>query len=300
MNQDPSIIEVSGDGERIDYGDLPNADVSYSSNLGDEYRKSLNLNDYQVGVLNKLWYPSNNFSSIPFCRAEIVKMFVLILDHLAYRFQRQHTTIELEFNIIADLITFKHLSHGMNEYSYKYQMLASLTDIHNNIFKHAENALRTHYGHTRKINIEVDYGDTHINEEYDQRITSKILQILPIWIPKVEEPDEATERILYAKNSARWKIRFEELCNRYNKDADTFFGAVIKLTELNTDNPSLELIYFEASKFISSSSQEIALRLYISIISMRMYSQLHSTIDNTIKPCKKVSSRQRNSCRTSK
>lgn len=263
INQDLSIIDVTGESEVINYSYSSSAEVGYTSSLGDEYKESLHLSDYHVSILNKLWYPSNNFSSIPFCRAEIVKMFVLILDDLSYKFKKQNSTLELQFNIIADMITFKHLSHGINDYSYKYKMLSTINDIFNNIFKHAENALRSHYGHTRKISTEVDYNDHSINEEYENRLTNKILQILPIWIPRVDLPDEATDILLYTQNSGRWKIRFEEICNDCGKDARKFLAAILDLGRLNANNPSLENIYFESSKYISGVDQEIALKLYI-------------------------------------
>ena len=277
INQDPSVIDVTREGEIINYDHLSRVDEQYNSTLGEEYRQILGLDDYYVDILNKLWYPSNNFSSIPFCKAEIVKMFVLILDDLSYKFKKQNTTIEIQFNVIADLVTFKHLSNGMNEYSYKYKMLSSINDIFNNIFKHAENALRNHYGHTRKISTEIDYSDQEINEEYERRITSKILQILPIWVPRVNMPDQATDILLYTQNSARWKLRFEEICAECGKDAKEFMSAILDLGRLNVHNPSLELIYFEASKYITTTDQEVALRLYIYYIHADL---LSSTFDN--------------------
>lgn len=276
-NQDQSIIDITGEGERIIYTNPAYTEPAYAGRLGDEYKASLQLNDQQVDILNKLWYPNNNFSSIPFCRKEIVKMFVLILDDLSYKYKRQGTIIEVQMNTLADMITFKHISNGMNGYNYKYKMLSTLNDIYFNIFKHAENALRAHYGHTRKINTEIDYQDEEINREYESRLTSKILQILPIWIPRVDMPDEATDIELYTQNSNRWKIRFDEIGIQFKKTPKEYLTAVLDLGRLNAHNPSLELIYFEASKFISTTDQQTALALYIHYIYTDL---LSTTFDN--------------------
>lgn len=273
QNQDLSIVDVGRVGERIVYSDpVVHPEPVYGGRLGDEYKASLKLTDQQVTILNRMWYPDNNFSSIPFCRAEIVKLFVLILDDLAYKYAKQGTVLEVQFNTIADLITIKHLANGMNDYNYKYTLLASLDQIYFNLFKHAENALRAHYGHIRKINTEVDYKDEEINEEYHNRLISKVLQILPIWVPRVDMPDEETNIALYAQNANRWKLRFEEIGLKYKNEPKKYLAEVLKLAKLNINNPSLELIYFEASKFISAYDQQIALTLYIHYI----YSDLKS------------------------
>ncbi|RQO73970.1 hypothetical protein DBR43_00755 [Pedobacter sp. KBW06] len=261
--QDLSIIDVGGEGERIVYSNPVNLEPTYAGRLGEEYRISLNLTERQTTILNRMWYPDNNFSSIPFCRAEIVKLFVLILDDLAYKYAKERTVLEVQFNTLADMITRKHLANGMNDYNYKYTLLSTLDQIYFNLFKHAENALRAHYGHTRKINTDVDYGDEEINNAYHARLTSKVLQMLPIWVPRVDMPDEATNIALYTQNANRWKLRFEEICSEFKHEPKKYLAGILKLAKLNASNPAIEMIYFEASKFIAAHDPQIALILYI-------------------------------------
>lgn len=273
---DLSIVDVTGAGERISYSPT-GYDTGTVDRLGDEYQKELNLNDQQVHILNRLWYPNNNFSSIPFCRSQIVKLFVLILDDLSYKYQKQGTAIEVEFNTIADLMTRSRFKNGLNDYSYKHTMLSSLTDIHYNIFKHAENALRVHYGHTRKINTDPDISDEEVLTAYHNRITDKLAQVLQIWIPRVDMPDRKTERLLYAQSPGRWRQAFERISGDFRNDIPRYMDLVMDLAELNSANPSLEMIYYEASKDISSVNPQAALTLYIHYI----YADLLSdTFDN--------------------
>jgi hypothetical protein len=273
---DSSIVDVTGAGERISFSHMGDDSVVVDR-LGDEYQKQLNLTGQQVDILNRLWYPSNNFSSIPFCRSQIVKLFVLILDDLSYKYQKQGTAIEVEFNTVADLMTRSRYKNGLNDYSYKHTMLSSLTDIHYNIFKHAENALRVHYGHTRKINTDVDFSDEEVLTEYHSRITDKLSQVLQIWIPRVDMPDRKTERLLYAQSPGRWRQAFERISREFRNDTPRYMDLVMDLAELNSSNPSLEMIYYEASKDISSVDPQAALVLYIHYIYADLLSE---TFDN--------------------
>jgi len=273
---DSSIVDVTGAGERISFSHMGDDSVVVDR-LGDEYQKQLNLTGQQVDILNRLWYPSNNFSSIPFCRSQIVKLFVLILDDLSYKYQKQGTAIEVEFNTVADLMTRSRYKNGLNDYSYKHTMISSLTDIHYNIFKHAENALRVHYGHTRKINTDVDFSDEEVLTEYHSRITDKLSQVLQIWIPRVDMPDRKTERLLYAQSPGRWRLAFERISKEFRNDTPRYMDLVMDLAELNSSNPSLEMIYYEASKDISSVDPQAALTLYIHYIYTDLLSE---TFDN--------------------
>jgi hypothetical protein len=273
---DSSIVDVTGAGERVSFSHT-DYDTGPVDRLGDEYQKQLNLNDQQVDILNQLWYPSNNFSSIPFCRSQIVKLFVLILDDLSYKYQRQGTAIEVEFNTVADLMTRSRVKHGLNDYSYKHTMLSSLTDIHYNIFKHAENALRIHYGHTRKINTDPDISDEEVLSEYHLRISDKLSQVLQVWIPRVDMPDRKTDRLLYGQSPGRWRQAFERISKESRNNTPRYMDLVMDLAELNSSNPSLEMIYYEASKDISSVDPQAALTLYIHYIHADL---LSDTFDN--------------------
>jgi hypothetical protein len=87
--------------------------------------------------------------------------------------------------------------------------------------------------------------------------------LLPVLISKVSVPDEATDIELYSQNTNRWKIKFEELTTRYNEKPEEFIDSIVALGKLNKKNPSIENIFFEASKFIAKYDKESALSLYV-------------------------------------
>ncbi len=96
-------------------------------------------------------------------------------------------------------------------------------------------------------------------------------------ISKVSPPDEATNIELYSQNTNRWKIKFDELTTNYNDKPKEFIDSITTLGNLNKKNPSIENIFFEASKFIAKYDKESALSLYVHYL----YHDLKSaTFDN--------------------
>jgi hypothetical protein len=76
-------------------------------------------------------------------------------------------------------------------------------------------------------------------------------------------PDEKTEIELNSQNTSRWKIAFEKITEGYKGDVKYFSDSIHQLSTLNSKNPSIENIYFEASKFIAKSDKQCALLLYV-------------------------------------
>lgn len=55
--------------------------------LGSKYKSKLNLNDEEVSLLNKLWYPNNNFCSIEFCCLEVLKLYIAVIFELKAKYE---------------------------------------------------------------------------------------------------------------------------------------------------------------------------------------------------------------------
>jgi hypothetical protein len=262
--------------ERIrDFQQNPAGD--YSLKLGDKFRKKLLLKDREVELLNRIWYPDNNFCSMDFCLLETVKLYLLVIDALDHRYKKEGTVAAVEYNTLADFITMRKIGNAINDYNYKYTILSSLNDIYTLIFRYAENALREAYGHTRKLNTELHDKDTEIAELYEQKLLCKLRLLLPVWVLRVEQPDETTEIALFSRNTARWKTNFELITKEHGHDPDKFYQDIRELARLNRQNPSVEMIWFEAARFIAKQDKITSLRLYIQYI----YQDLNSeTFDN--------------------
>ena len=246
--------------------------------LGSKYKKKLNLNENEVKLLNHVYSPSNNFFSIEYCCLEIMKLYIAVLSRLKDKYIKEDTTIDDQFLIVADIIVRKHFKYRKGSQNYKYSIQTATNEFYSNIFKHCENVVREYYGHKRKINTDTYYyTTTDAKTEFETKIISKVKDLLPILITEISPPDEVTEIVLYAQNSSRWKIKFEELTVNYNEKPKEFVDAILVLGKLNKRNPSVKNIFFEASKFIAKHDKESSLILYINYL----YEDLKSvTFDN--------------------
>ena len=239
-----------------------NTDYDYWR-LGSKYKTKLKLNDEEVKLLNKLWYPSNNFCSVEYCCVEILKLYITVIEELKASYIAEGTTIDAQFLTVADVIARKHFKYKNGSQNYKYCIETTTNEFYSHIFKHCENAVREYYGHKRKINTDTYYTTAEAKTEFETKIISKVSGLLPVLISKVSAPDEATEIELYSQNTNRWKIKFEELTTRYNEKPKEFIDSIVAVGKLNKKNPSIENIFFEASKFIAKYDKESALSLYV-------------------------------------
>ena len=231
--------------------------------LGNKYKTKLNLNEEEVLLLNKIWYPTNVFCSVEYCHLEILKLYIAMFAELKSKYIQEGTTFDQQFITVADVITKKqfHFITGSNQYRYSTETITN--EIYSNLFKHCENAVREQYGHKRKLNTDTVYTNPEAKEEFETKIILKVTEILPTLVSKITPPDETTEIELYAQNTSRWKIKFEELTTNYKDNPKQFIENTVLLGNLNKKNPSIENIFFEASKFISQYDKEAALTLYV-------------------------------------
>jgi hypothetical protein len=245
--------------------------------LGSKYKSKLNLNDEEVSLLNKLWYPSNNFCSIEFCCLEVLKLYIAVISELKAKYESEGTTIEKEFTFVADVIARKHFKYRNGSQNYKYSIESTTNEFYSIIFKHCENAVRESYGHKRKLNADTYYTNEEAKSEFESKIISKVAELLPTLISKVAIPDEATELELNSQTTSRWKIKFEELTTNFQSNSSAFIEDIIELGKVNKKNPSIENIFFEASKFIAKYDKVASLKLYVHYL----YHDLKSaTFDN--------------------
>jgi len=231
--------------------------------LGSKYKTKLNLNDDEVTLVNKLWYPSNNFCSIEFCCLEVIKLYLATISKLKEKYIQGNTTISLEFKLVADIIARKHFRYRTGSSNYNYSIDSTTNEFYVFIFKCCENAVREKYGHKRKLNTDTYYTHDEVKSEFENKIISKVTESLSTLISKIAPLNNDTEIELNSQNTTRWKIRFEELITNYQDNSINFFDEIISLGNLNIKNPSVENIFFDASKFISKSDKEIALKLYV-------------------------------------
>ena len=261
-------LETKGDTNEIErirreesyYGG--NYDYDYWK-LGTKYKVKLSLSNDEVTLLNKLWNPSNNFFNIEYCGLEIVKLYLSVIKKLEEKHQKESSSTNDELLKVADIIARKHFKYRKGSGNYKYSLETIVNELNSNIFKYCENTVRENYGHKRKLNVEIPYTVVDVKTEYDDKIILKLKKILEVYTPTINPPDKNTDLELNTQNTTRWKIKFDELTNTYDNDSGKYVNEIIVLGDLNKSNPSVENIFYEASKFIASHSKEAALTLYL-------------------------------------
>ena len=146
-----------------------NTDYDYWR-LGSKYKTKLKLNDEEVKLLNKLWYPSNNFCSVEYCCVEILKLYITVIEELKASYIAEGTTIDAQFLAVADVIARKHFKYKNGSQNYKYCIETTTNEFYSHIFKHCENAVREYYGHKRKINTDTYYTTAEAKTEFETKI----------------------------------------------------------------------------------------------------------------------------------
>lgn len=235
----------------------------YDWGLGTKYKAKLHLTEEHVNILNRQWSASNNFCSIEFCCDEVVKLFISTLKSLNDTFLHENKTLNQQITTIVDTVLRKHFRFQLNSFNYKSSIESTTTEIYTTIFKYCENTVRNHYGHKRKLSTDTYFDSTTAaHTEFETGIITPLNKILPTLISTIALPDEETEIALNAQNTSRWKDKFEEISETYKDNSSVFLDHIIKLGALNIKNPSIENIFFEASKFIAKADKEISLILY--------------------------------------
>ncbi|MBC7523669.1 MAG: hypothetical protein H7239_04440 [Flavobacterium sp.] len=244
--------------------------------LGSKYKDKLKLNEEEVILLNNIYNLGNVFFNVEYCSLEIIKLYISLIAELGKKYKVEGTNVEIEFSTVAKLLTNRHLNYSEGSELYNHYLGLAVKEIHSNVFKHCENAVREFYRHKRKLDTSFYIGTASSDAIFETKIISKVTKLLPILIAKVSPPDESTEIELYTQNTNRWKSKFEELTANYNENLNEFLDSIDSLVLLNEKNPSVENIFFEASKFISKYDKESALTFYICYL----YSDLQSDTFN--------------------
>lgn len=245
--------------------------------LGTKYQTELKLTDEEVEILNTISFYSNNFFDIKSCSKEIIKLFLKLLKASDTLFNNEGTNLTESISSITEHSVKKELSYKSNTEFYKYRIEWTKRIIYTSILKHCENSVREKYNHKRKLNSDIEILDPESKSEFQNQIISKVSSLLPILSSSIELPDKDTEIELYSQNTSRWKSKFEELTANYKNNPKEFIDSIVSLGKLNKKNPSIENIFFEASKFISKYDKESALSLYVHYL----YHDLKSvTFDN--------------------
>ncbi|PWN71636.1 hypothetical protein C1631_003150 [Chryseobacterium phosphatilyticum] len=268
------IIDVSGNADiPIDFGnDLTTSNTvpaqqirsndTDSWKLGTKYSRKLSLNDNQIIMLDKMSFSGNVFNEIEYCKIQILKQFLRAVEYLnknCLPVNKSYPTVIEELSEIIICLRFNYRKDSLN-YSYTYNSIQ--TEIFNHILKLCENNVRDFYGIKRKINTDFNYNDPDILHQYNRKIVSKLEVFLIENQYQILDADYKTNIILNENNTNRWKTKFDQIKEDYSNPI-AFEREIFRLAEVNIKNPSVDALFFEASKFVANHDRACALRLYI-------------------------------------
>ncbi|MFC4162909.1 tellurite resistance TerB C-terminal domain-containing protein [Epilithonimonas zeae] len=300
-NNEESIIDVSENiSIPINFSDLPisepiNLELNRENEirnsddwkLGKKYIKKLNLTPEQSEILDKLWFGNNVFNEIEYCRIQILKQFLRAIEYLEKNcipFNKAYSTVIIELSEIIVALQYNYRKESLN---YRFTYDSVQTEIYNHILKLCENNVREVYGIKRKINTDFNYSSPDILDKFNKKIVSKLDIFLKENQGQILDADSRTNIILNENNTNRWKDKFE-IIKEYYSNSIAFEREIFRLTDVNIRNPSVDTIFFEASKFIAEYDKTCSLRLYIHYLEKDLQSpkfdnkQLNKTIQKNL------------------
>lgn len=232
--------------------------------LGKEYKEKLNLNKEEETTLNRLYNVSNAFNDIEFLKEQNLKFFLLTIKELEKQFQEKGQKLESFAEEITDLKVRKQYGYRKGSSNYKYTFDYEYDEVYRHIFRLNENYLREWFQHKRKLNTELNI-DPAILEKYNQ-----LIEFLPSIFDgnssNIEKPPYNAELQLNTMNTTRWKFYFDVFIKDFTGDLSSYKHKIDELANFNKNNPSLENIYYEASKFIAKYDTLLSLEYYIKYI----------------------------------
>ncbi|WP_294323335.1 tellurite resistance TerB C-terminal domain-containing protein [uncultured Chryseobacterium sp.] len=255
--------------------------------LGKKYKKKLNLSIEQEEILNRIWLQANVFNNAEFCKTEILKQFLRAVEFLQSNYVSSDNSFVNLMDELSDLIVRKYYRYRKGSQNYKYSFDSVKGEIYGHILKLSENNVREVYSNKRKLTSEFNYNSPEIFTSYYEKVISKLDVFLIDDQKNIVSPDTETEKLLNESNTTRWKSKFETITQTYTNIAD-FENQIIRLAEENIKNPSVENIFYEASKFMAKQDKPSSLKLYVYYIDSDLKSskfdnkQMNKTIQKSL------------------
>lgn len=279
--QDPSVIEIALDPVRINSETLVIEPSSwnnqnsyqgfdpYEYSLGKKYKKRLKLTPQQTKWLNKFWNYSNVFNSIEGCEIEIIKLYLSAVKVLSKKLESLGSSLDGEVEPLKTKTAEfeRNQPYYWEGYNDSHLGSSAESDAYYYIYKKAESVIRDAWGHRRKITADYYSRSFQVKEIFENRLAPMIDDIIIDLITTIGLPDEPTEIALYAASTTRWRTEFQNITESYRSDQkDAVINSLYKLGHLNVKNPSVENVYYEASKFMVPFDRLESLKFYLHYI----------------------------------
>lgn len=293
-NGDNEIIQRVNNMFGQDYG---TGRVEYYSStsygLGDRFRRKLNLLDFEVKLLNRVYNSSNVFLQIEFCCIAVIKFYLLVIQQMNENLKSRATDLYSEFKLIANIeydIFYGKEKHRFLSYK-PFFIELTINNLYTYVFRCCEATVRECYSYNRKLQNKAILGN--IADEALEQIKPEIQSVISLRINDIMELDEDSEIKLNKYCASRWKLLFkkyssqlfEKICNEFasltdknNKNSsvgislrndssndliDDYYWKILNLASLNWHNSKIvQNIYYEAFKTVVQFDKQTAVKFY--------------------------------------
>lgn len=238
--------------------------------LGKKYMEKMRLSQPQVSLLNKLSPVENVFTAVEGCCMQTIQVFLDTVKHLNQQLKKKETDTKTEVEYLC--ATARQIHKRTEEahwYIYDGYGQSSLqtrmeNDVYYTIFKRCENLVRSTWDHKRKVSGQFVPQITGLSDVFQERIGELVDKIMCEVATTIGSPDFDTELELNKQNPTRWKAKLNQIKHNIEIDGLEFFSAKVHtLFAENGRNPSVENIFFEASKIVASIDKIASLRFYL-------------------------------------
>ena len=275
-NNDDSIIDVTGRYENIITNNYNNTYDDWK--LGNKYKQELNLNKNEVDILNNLIDTDNKFNSIHFCAIELIRLLFNCINFLEEQYKIKNIEFGSVINGIAHIEITKNYRYRTGSYNYNNILSNFRYTVYQCIYKTCENYFRDYFEAGRKTDLTWYLRSNEAINSFNEQVKTIIHPYVINQLLQLNKIDVESEIKINNYNRTRYKTKLKDLAFIFDSNRiDDYSKEIIELEIRNKENPFIENIYFEASKFISNYNKELALEYYIKYL----YHDLKSvTFDN--------------------
>lgn len=269
--KDDSIIDVTDNQYKLN-NSLAIQSFNEDWKLGNRYKSKLNLNADEVIILNNLIDTDNKFNSTEEIAIELIRMFFDTVDELQTIFKTAGTNFQEQTNAFSEIALandFRYKNFGYN----KSVINTFINDVYQCIYKSCENKLRDYFSVGRKTDFNWYLLSQPAVIDFNNRFQVHIDKIIQKCLDDLK-PTEEIEILLNKYDKNRWKIKMQQIEQSYTeKDKLQYIQSIYELEKINKNNPNIENIFFQASRFIAKYDKVTSLKFYINYL----YCDLKST-----------------------
>lgn len=228
------------------------------------YFEELNLSLIEFKLLHLFTLRQNTFTDIEGTIKQIIRVFTGLIREFNKVKETDNPSIEEVLHTLGDAGVKQRYNFRRGSKAYKESLVIELKKLVSCLARISENGVRDVYKHTRKLSIEWDIQSEPLQKQFLNDLIKPAESLTKSIAPTlVLPPTKKMELVLNKQNTARWRFYYNEILSKNLHNPSLFYKEIVELGKENKHNPSVERIFYTASKDIAKTDKTIALSLYI-------------------------------------